>query len=320
MKVHRGFPSLAPSKFRRPVATLGVFDGVHIGHRAVIDQTRDLARDLGGESVVVTFDVHPRRVLTGQAPRTLTSVPHRLVLFERLGVDHAVVLPFDETVRDLTASEFAERVFVAGMDAKGIVLGFDSRFGKGREGDIDFLRGWAADRDVVVRSAPPILFEGRPISSTVIRDAIERGEHDVAQAILGRPVAVYGKVVPGHGRGSEIGFATANLDIGGELTPPRGVYAAWARTEGRWRAALVNIGSRPTFEGEGAPVSVEVHIPGVDRKLYGEELEVQFIRRLRGERKFPDAAALVAQIEKDRVALSNLVAEVHGPPPGPSDE
>ena len=314
MKVHRGFASLDPSVFRRPVATIGVFDGIHLGHRAVIDATRDLARELDGESVVVTFEIHPRLVITGRGPRTLTSVPHRLVLLERTGLDHAVVLPFDDEVRNISADEFANRVFRDGLGVRGIVLGFDSRFGKGREGNHDFMTKWAAEADIRLRTAPPVLWEGRPISSTVIREAIARGEHDVAQAMLGRPVAVFGTVVPGSHRGEGLGFGTANLEIGGELTPPNGVYAAWARLEGSWRPALVNIGTRPTFEAEDAPVKIEVHIPGHEGELYGREIEVQFIRRLREERQFPDAAALIAQIEKDRAALDRLVAEVQGPP------
>ncbi len=310
MKVHRGFEALAPDRFRRPVATIGVFDGCHLGHRAVIDTTRDLAREFEGESVIVTFDTHPRLVVRGRAPRAITSVAHRLVLLERSGLDHAVVLPFSDEIMDMTADEFATRVFMRGMGAVGIVLGFDSRFGKDRQGDVEFVRAWAKDRDIVVRSAPPVLIEGRPISSSVIRDAIAAGEHDQAQALLGRPVAVYGRVVPGSGRGREIGFGTANIDLAGELSPPNGVYAAFARFKGRWKPALVNIGIRPTFEAEGAEVMVEVHVPGVAEKLYGEEMEVQFVQRIRDEQRFPDAAALVAQIERDCEELDRIVGEV----------
>ncbi len=310
MRVHRGFEALAPDHFRRPVATIGVFDGIHLGHRAVIDTTRDLARELDGESVIVTFDTHPRLVVRGRAPRAITSVAHRLVLLERSGLDHAVVLPFSDEIMAMTADEFATRVFEQGMGVVGIVLGFDSRFGKGREGDVDFVRAWGKERDIVVRSAPPVLIEGRPISSSVIRDAIAAGEHDQAQALLGRPVAVYGTVVPGSGRGREIGFGTANIDLAGELSPPKGVYAAFARFKGRWKPALVNIGSRPTFEEEGAEIMVEVHVPGVAEQLYDEEVEVQFVQRIRDEQRFPDAAALVAQIERDCEELDRIVGEV----------
>jgi len=176
------------------------------------------------------------------------------------------------------------------------------------------LGRWAEDKGVVVRSAPPVLADGRPISSSVIRAAIEKGDHDRAQAMLGRPVAVYGTVVPGSGRGTELGFATANLDVRGELCPPIGVYAAWACCMGRWHPALVNIGRRPTFESAEAPILVEVHIPGVEGPLYGLEVEVQFIRRIRDEQRFPDVASLVARLKKDRAELDRIVAEVHAPP------
>jgi len=314
MRVHRGFESLDPAEYRNPVSTIGVFDGIHLGHRAVLEATRDLARELDGESVAVTFDIHPRLVIHGKSPEMLLSVPHRMVLLERAGLDHAVILPFDATVRELSPGVFADRVFREGMGVKGIVLGFDSRFGKNREGDLAFLKRWAEGKDVVVRSAPPVLVDGRPISSTVIREAIARGAHDEAQAMLGRPVAVYGTVERGSGRGADLGFATANVDVGGELTPPTGVYAAWARARGRWRPALVNIGRRPTFEEDDAPIAVEVHVPGLEGDLYGEEMEVQFIRRIRDEMRFDSADDLVAQIERDREALDRTVAEVRGPP------
>ena len=313
MKVLRGFDSLTPGRFKRPVATIGVFDGMHLGHRAVIDCTRDLAREFDGDAVAVTFDIHPRAVVSGRAPRQITSVPHRLVLLERYGLDHTVLLPFDDTVREMSPDEFADRVFRNGIGVRGLVLGFDSRFGKDRKGDLDFVRAWAQEAEIVVRSAPPVLREGRPISSSVIRDAIARGEHEFAQAILGRPVAVFGRVERGKGRGTGLGFATANLDLMGELCPPIGVYATWARLEGRWWPALTNVGKRPTFEDAEAETTVEVHIPGVDRELYEEELEVQFIRRIRDERKFDGPDELVAQIEKDRDLLHRIVDEVKGP-------
>lgn len=313
MRIFRGFDSLDPGEFENPVATIGVFDGMHLGHRAVIDSTRDLARCFSGESVAVTFTIHPRLVLTGKAPAPITSVAHRLVLMERYGLDKAVVLPFDETVRSMSADDFADRVFREGIGARGLVLGFDSRFGKNRQGDLEFVREWAKDKGIRVRSAPPVLKEGRPISSSAIRAAIAQGQHDLAQSMLGRPVAVYGLVRRGKGRGRKIGFATANLDLFGELCPPSGVYAGWARRQGRWQPALVNIGGRPTFDGENAEVSVEVHIPGIEEDLYGEEIEVQFIRRLRDERRFPGIDELVAQIRKDRDELFRVVEEVHRP-------
>ena len=313
MIIHRGFDGLSPDNFRNPAVTIGVFDGIHLGHRAVIDATRDLAREYDGESVAVTFEIHPRQVLAGKAPAQIASVPHRLVLLERSGIDHAVILPFDDTVRNISATDFADRVFLHGIGARGIVLGFDSRFGKDRQGDLGFLLAWARSLreegvEIDVRAAPPVLKDGRPISSSAIRAAISRGEHDVAQSMLGRPVAVYGRVVKGSGRGRTIGFPTANLDLMGELAPPNGVYAAFSRIAGTWRPSLVNIGTRPTFDGIG-DIFVEVFVPGLAADLYGAEIEVQFVRRIREERKFPDAEALIEQIHLDREELDRIVAE-----------
>jgi riboflavin kinase/FMN adenylyltransferase len=309
MKVLTGFESLDPTLFRNPVATIGIFDGMHLGHRAVIDAVRDLARELSGESVAVTFESHPRLVLSGEAPAPITSVPHRLVLLERYGIDRTVLLPFDERVRDTPAGEFCDRVFRDGIGVRGIVLGFDSRFGRGREGDLAFVREWAKDKDVVVRSAPPVLIGGQRISSSAIRKAILAGQHDLAQSMLGRPVAVYGTIVRGDGRGRGLGFPTANVDLGGELCPPDGVYAAWARLAENWMPALVNVGRRPTFTGGEGEVRVEVHVPGLEGDLYGERMEVRFIRSIRGERKFADAAELKARIELDRAELARIIAE-----------
>ncbi len=313
MRVLRGFSALSPGEFRSPAATIGVFDGMHLGHRAVIDATLELAQELGGESVAITFDAHPRIVLTGRAPPPITSVPHRLALLERQGIDTTVLLPFDADTRDIPAGEFCDRVFRDGLGVRGLVLGFDSRFGRGREGDLEFVRAWAKDKDIVVRSAPPVLMDGERVSSSAIREAILRGDHDLAQAMLGRPVAVYGRVVPGDQRGREIGFPTANIDLEGELCPPDGVYAAWARVRGVWLPALVNLGRRPTFTGETGEHRVEVHIPGLSEDLYGEYLEVRFITAIRRERRFPDVEALVAQIRRDREELARIVAEAGRP-------
>ncbi len=207
------------------VVSVGVFDGVHLGHEAILRENVAHARALGATPTVVTFRHHPKAILLGHAPRTLTSLDHRLDLFRRAGIAHTVVLTFDEHLRSVPAAEFAAGVLVGKLGARRFVLGFDSKFGRDREGTPERLR--ALGYDVVV--VPEVLVAGRPVSSTAIREAVELGDLDGAARMLGRPVAVYGDVVAGDGRGRQLGFPTANLDLHHELHPPTGVYAGRAR-------------------------------------------------------------------------------------------
>ena len=293
---------------KRPVATLGTFDGVHLGHQRVIGETVEWAKAQGGESVVLTFDRHPRRVILGQAPALITSVEHRLVLFERLGVDAAAVLRFDPDMAERSAEDFAQSVFFDWLHAAGIILGFDCAFGKDRRGDVALLKRMGSQSGVEVRSCPPVEIDGAPISSTAVREAIERGDLDAAGVMLGRPLSLMGTVVRGTGVGRELGFPTANLDLHHEAKPPDGVYLTHAFVGQVALPSLTNIGTRPTLHKAADAASVvEVYIEGVDRPLYGQDIEVQFVRKLREEIAFASAAELARQMAEDReVMLSEL--------------
>ncbi len=305
MRIHRDLVALTPASFRAPAVTLGVFDGVHEGHRAILRALADAAARTGGETVVVTFDRHPRAVIAGEAPPAITSLEHRLVLFERAGLDATVVLRFDEALAARSADEFLSEILVGKIGARAIVLGADSHFGRGRQGNIAFLRERAA-RSGFELVAVPLLAAGEAaptVSSTAIRAAVREGRLDDAARMLGRPVSVLGRVQRGDGRGRTIGFPTANLSLHHELTPPRGVYVARLEIDGVRYRALVNIGVRPTFkDGQPGPLQelTEVHLLGFDGPLYGRVLEVEILARLRDERRFPSADALVAQIRADR--------------------
>jgi riboflavin kinase / FMN adenylyltransferase len=207
------------------VVSIGVFDGVHLGHQAILLANRAHALELAAEATVVTFQGHPKSLLLGRAPRSLTSLQHRLHLFERLGIAHTVALPFDADLRALDATQFVERVLVTGLACRHAVLGFDSKFGRGAEGNPETLRQLGLPVDVVGQ----VLVRHRPVSSTAIREAIELGDLEAAQGMLGRPVAIYGDVVHGDALGRTLGFPTANLDLHAELHPPPGVYVARAR-------------------------------------------------------------------------------------------
>jgi riboflavin kinase / FMN adenylyltransferase len=291
------------------VVSIGVFDGVHPGHQAILARNLAAARAVGAEAAVVTFRRHPKRVLLGRAPKTLTSLEHRLELFERAGVDHAVGLLFTPALRDLAAEEFVRRVAVEGLGVRRFVLGFDSKFGRDREGTPERLRELGFEVDVV----PEVEVGGRAVSSTAIREAVELGDLELAARMLGRRVSVLGRVVRGNQLGRQIGFPTANLDLHHELHPPSGVYAVevvhvqrgGARNRHR---GVCNIGFRPTVGGAASEPQVEVHLFDFAGELYGELLELVFAARLRSERRFPDLAALREQIGKDVAEARRVLA------------
>jgi len=281
------------------VVTVGVFDGVHLGHQGVLRDLKALAAELGAPATVLTFDTHPDGLVSpGEAPPLLVSLEYRLLLLEREGVDQAVVLPFDRSLRELTAREFAFRILRDRLHCKALVMGFDSALGRGREGDLEVMTRLGKEAGFLVRRSLPILWRGRPISSSILRETILKGDLGLAWALLGRPPSFLGKVVQGNHRGKSLGFPTANLEPQGLALPPPGVYAARAVLEGKSWPAVLDLGTCPTFQGH--KTLLEVHLIGYEGEdFYGKPLEVFFHARLRGERAFPSPRELAAQIEKD---------------------
>ncbi len=314
---------LPPPPAGGSVVSIGVFDGVHLGHRAILKANLLRARELGAVPTVVTFRRHPKKVLLGRAPRMLTSLEHRLELFRRAGVGHALVLTFDEDLSHLEAEAFVQRFLVEGLDARALVLGFDSKFGRGRRGTPALLE----ELGYAVQVVGKVKVDQRAVSSTAIREAVELGDLDGAARMLGRRVSVLGTVVRGNRRGRELGFPTANLNLHHELHPPPGVYAGVARVfsradpaASRRHLAVANIGYRPTVGSvaggeESAPERplVEVHLLDFEGNLYGENLEFRFAERLRGEQCFTSLEELSARIAADvaraRELLSCVTAE-----------
>jgi riboflavin kinase/FMN adenylyltransferase len=278
-----------------------MFDGVHLGHQAILAANVARAHTLGAAPTVVTFRRHPKRLLLGRAPKTLTTLEHRLELFERAGIEHTVALDFDAALRTLAAGEFAREIAVRGLGVKGFVLGFDSKFGRDRGGTPESLQALGFAVEVVQK----VVIQGRPVSSTAIREAVELGDLAAAAAMLGRPVSVFGRVVHGSSLGHRIGFPTANLDLHQELHPPPGVYASrvhhvLGNGARRTYAGVTNIGFRPTVAPEPPrrPL-VEVHLLAFEGDLYGERIELEFVARLRGEKRFAGVDELAAQIARD---------------------
>jgi riboflavin kinase/FMN adenylyltransferase len=296
--------SPVPRAPRGSVVSIGVFDGVHLGHQKILERNVARSKELGARATVVTFREHPKQLLLGRAPRTLTSLEHRLELFRRAGIEHTVALTFDEELRSVAAPDFVSAFLIGALDARAFVLGFDSKFGRGRAGTPELLSQMGLDVEVVGQ----VQVGGRAVSSTAIREAVELGDLQGAARMLGRPVAVYGEVVPGDHLGRELGFPTANLDLHHELRPPNGVWACRARTVryapepivGPPLDGVLNIGFRPTLGGQkpDAP-RVEVHLLDFAGDLYGQYIELEFVAFLREEQRFPSLDALKAQIARD---------------------
>ncbi|HDY67010.1 MAG: bifunctional riboflavin kinase/FAD synthetase [Candidatus Scalindua sediminis] len=290
-----------------PVVTLGMFDGVHLGHQKVIEKIVSLANKTNGESIVLTFDRHPRSFLSKKPQSCITSLEHRLVLFGRLGVDITVVLKFDKKIAETSAEDFIAKIMYNSLGARVVVLGFNCSFGKDRRGNASMVCGFAHKYGFEVISCEPVEFEGEIISSTTIRKNIIQGNLQKAKGMLGRHVSVFGTVIKGSGRGKELGFPTANLNLHHEVRPPSGVYATKVFFDGKEYNTITNIGKRPTFEEntyDDEPV-VEAHIIDFNESIYGRDLEVQFLYKLREEVKFENVDELKLQLERDKMRLMN---------------
>lgn len=296
--------------FTRPAVSVGVFDGVHRGHQALLKTLVDWAGD--DPPVVITFHTHPRRVLGQEEPDLITSLAHRVLLLQRAGAAGVVVLPFDTGMANWSPQEFVQRVFVDALGAGKVLVGANHRFGKDRAGDVTLLRELGQDQGFEVREAA-LERDAGVISSTAIRERLAAGDLEGAAHLLGRPVSALGRVVQGDQRGRTIGFPTANLDLRRAVRPPRGVYAARARrihddgTTGQDWLAAVNIGRRPTFHPEADRDLVEVHLLDAQVELYGALLEVEFVAKLRDERSFDGVDALKAQIGADVAQVRSLL-------------
>jgi riboflavin kinase/FMN adenylyltransferase len=308
VKVHCDFPHTAPVGADYPVLTLGVFDGVHLGHRRILE--RLLAVAAGRPAAVVTFDPHPRAVLgPPKAHRLLSPIDERLDLLAEWPLAATVVLRFDASVARLSYVEFVRDCLVGQLGARHLVLGFDTRLGHDRGGtperliDLGHEAGYEVERVDAVRVGDEV------VSSTAVRHLLDAGEVEPAARLLGRPYGLRGEVVRGAGRGRGLGIPTANLAIAaGKLVPADGVYAARVRARGRDWAGAVNIGGAPTFAGPGGR-TVEVHLVGFDGDLYGDRVELWLLRRLREERRFQDVEALVTQVRADIESARRVVAE-----------
>ncbi|MBK9153331.1 MAG: bifunctional riboflavin kinase/FAD synthetase [Chloracidobacterium sp.] len=297
MKIFHGTDN---ANIQKPtVLTLGVFDGLHLGHQRIMGTVVERAKAVDAVPTAITFDPHPRAVLHPEsAPPLLQTLDQRLANFEVLGIEQAIVIRFDREFAQKPAEEFITSIIHDRLHAKEVHLGKDFAFGRGRGGNIDLLRRMSGELGFIAEEVPEVRLRGHRISSSKIRHLLNEGRVNLARRMLGRPYGVEGVIERGVQRGRTIGFPTANLKPHNRVIPKFGVYATATLVEGTWRRSITNIGVRPTFENEVEP-SIESFIFDFDGDLYGDVIRVRFLHRIRDERKFNGIEELRAQIELD---------------------
>lgn len=301
MKIHRDLNNFYA---HNPVLTIGTFDGVHLGHRKIIARLHDLATSINGESVIFTFDPHPRKVVAPSETnlRLLTTLEEKIVLFEQSGIDHLIVYPFTPKFAQLTYEEFVEQILVGQIHTKSLVVGYDHKFGKGRAGDFELLKRCADRLGFQIEKLDVLLMNESNISSTKIRESIQVGDFDTANAYLGYPFTLHGTVVEGQKLGRTIQYPTANIEASDpdKIIPGYGVYAVLVNVWDKTYQGMLNIGNRPTVNHNADHRTVEVNLFDFDEDIYGEHIEVVFYRKLREEQKFGSLDELRAQLAKDK--------------------
>ena len=307
MKVHYGVENI---EIKCPVVTIGSFDGVHLGHACVIQHLKEKAANIDGESVIISFEPHPREVLYPREKKIgiLTTLEEKVTILEKYGVDHLIILKFTLEFAQQSYTDFVKKILIDKLKIKGLVVGYDHRFGKDRAGNFENLQelankyGFFLEKEVVFEE------DDVNVSSTKIRNALTVGDITTVNRFLGYLYSITGKVVYGHHLGHKIGFPTANIQVSDErkLLPAIGVYAVKVIIGQEIFNGMLNIGIRPTVSNDGQ-VSFEVYIFDISQDLYGKTITINFINRIRGERKFNDIEELRAQLQKDQEKILKLL-------------
>lgn len=293
----------------RPVVTVGSFDGLHLGHIYLIDELIELARREQAPSVVVTFSMHPREFMTGRSMPALTTPQHKRKLLVEHGVDAVLLLEFNEHLRKLSARQFLAECVRGSLNARALLVGYNNRIGKDGEGTFEVLKPMGEELGVRVLEAERIEVSGHAMSSTAIRQHVQNGDFLWARKMLGRAYSIVGSVQKGDARGRTIGFPTANISLQGLAYPPRGVYGVRVLLDGQSMLGAANIGLRPTVDQAREQPLLEVHVLEFSGDLYGRELEIEFLFRVRDERKFDSLQALKAQLALDVAEIRKRAAE-----------
>jgi len=311
MEIILGIEKIA-RPFRNPVVALGNFDGIHLGHQCIFQRTKREASKVGGESIAFTFEPHPLKVLyADDCPPLITPFKKKMMLIESLGLDVVICAAFTKEFSAMPAREFVKSILVDRIGTQRIIVGYNYSFGQGRRGGVEDLKNYAQEFGFQVTVVSPVRVGNQTVSSSTIRTLIQNGEMAEAAGLLGRHFMVIGKVIWGTARGRLLGVPTANVEILNELYPKNGVYAVDVQIEKKTYPGVANVGVNPTFGGDR--FSVEVHIFDFDRSIYGEEIQVTFIERIRGETAFETPDALVKQIRRDMDHARQILKSVECP-------
>jgi len=302
MKVFTKISQIKPSELKNVVVSVGNFDGVHIGHKVIIDKVVKDARKIEGKSLIITFKTHPVRILDSfTEPYLITSIPHKLKLIAERGVDFCYLIDFNEGFAEIEAEKFVKNILCQKLKIKKIITGFNFRFGQGQKGDNTLLKEMGENLGFKVIVIDKVSLGGKSPSSTMIRKAIHEANFNLIDELLGRRYSLWGEVVEGEKIGRTIGFPTANINPFHEIVPAQGVYAVKVKIENQDYQGVLNIGYPPFFvkEGNEKKLKIEVYILDFIDDIYGQEIEVFFIDKVRDEISFSDADELKEQIEKD---------------------
>jgi len=307
------YTSLDQFRAKKPVVTIGTFDGVHLGHQKVIFRLQKIAEKHNGETVIFTFHAHPRLVTSPNenSLRLLTTLNEKINLFEKYGIDHLIIYPFDKDFSELSYSEFVEKILVEKIGTHCLVIGHDHKFGKNREGGFDYLKNCADKFKFEIELLDVLLVEEDSVSSTKIRNALQNGDIEKANHYLGYQFTLHGKVVEGKQLGRKLGFPTANIEASDKykIIPGYGVYAVKVELNGVDYNGMLNIGTRPTFNNNADNRSIEVNIFDFEEDIYGNEITLSFVGKIRDEKKFDNIDFLVNQLVKDKTTALSILAK-----------
>lgn len=296
----------------KTVITLGTFDGLHLGHQQIVETIVKKSKQTNARNFLITFDPHPRKVVPGRNDvKLLSTLEEKISIFEKLGLENLFIVKFTSEFSKQTPEQFVEKYFVNGIGLQEIVIGYDHHFGKGRGGDFEMLRELGEKFNFSVTVVPEYMMDGETISSTKIRNALLEGDMLRANKFLGRFYSFKGKIVKGDGRGKDLGFPTANLTIedNDKLIPAKGIYAAECVFENEKYYGLLSLGNRPTFHEHG-DIIPEFYIFDFNKNIYGKDLEVNLVEKIRDEEKFNSVEDLISQMKKDEETGKEILSKL----------
>lgn len=309
MKIYQGIEQF--EKLKNAAVTTGTFDGVHIGHRTILNRLNEVAKKMKGESVLLTFYPHPRMVLQEDAElRLLNTIDEKTELLKQAGIDHLIIHPFTKEFSRTTSLEFVRDILVNQIGTKKLVIGYDHHFGRNREGSFEHLKEYGPVYGFEVEEIPAQDIEDVNVSSTKIRKALVEGDVKTANAYLGHNFQLSGIVVHGNKVGRELGFPTANIDIKSKykLIPAEGIYAVKVLFGDERYSGMLNIGRRPTINSGKGEQTIEVNIFDFKKEIYGEKIQLELIERIRDEKKFDNKEELIAEMQKDQVKCERILS------------